>query len=318
MNFNVDWGELSKNCNFSVEEKKTYGEDKRFWKLSTDENGKGAAIIRLLPDKNEVPYIRILNCGLKEFNAFDKKYYWYIRDLPSSIKEKDPLNELWSALYNYGGPGREEAKNFSRREVFITNVLVVKDPSNPENNGKIFLWKFGKKLLEKFLSALNPSEQERELGEKPKPLFHPLLGSNIALKIKKVAGFPNYDDTTIASPSKVFETEEEAIETIQNNSHELNEFLSKDYYDSYEDLRDSLLKFCRKYTPKHMSQEEFDKIVADTFSIEIGKSYTPKVSVVETPKEEKKVEKEVKESKKETKKVENDDDIDALLEDLDI
>lgn len=318
---NLSWGDISSKTNYKEKgEKKSY-KDERFWSISKDDQGKGAAIIRLLVDKDKVPFINIYNCGLREYNETDKKYYWFIRDLPSTIKAPDPLEELWSALYNHSADGREEAKNFGRRESFITNILVVKDPGNPENDGKIFLWKFGKKLLDKFMTALNPSEQERELGEKPKELFHPLRGNNIALKIKNVAGFPNFDDTNIQSESAVFKSEEEAKDAILNKTYSLKEFCSPESFESYDKLKEDLIKFCKKYRAKKLPQETFDKIVADVFGVEIGSSYTPKVARSErseTPVEvPEKVEKAT--PKKETKPTPVDDsDIDDLLDGLDI
>lgn len=318
---NLSWGDISSKTNYKERgEKKSY-KDERFWSISKDDQGKGAAIIRLLVDKDKVPFINIYNCGLREYNETDKKYYWFIRDLPSTIKSPDPLEELWSALYNHSADGREEAKNFGRRESFITNILVVKDPGNPENDGKIFLWKFGKKLLDKFMTALNPSEQERELGEKPKELFHPLRGNNIALKIKNVAGFPNFDDTNIQSESAAFKSEEEAKDAILNKTYSLKEFCSPESFESYDKLKEDLIKFCKKYRAKKLPQETFDKIVADVFGVEIGSSYSPKVARSErseTPEEvPEKVEKVA--PKKETKPTPVDDsDIDDLLDGLDI
>lgn len=329
--FNVTWGDISSKTNYKDKDDKTSYKDERFWTLSKDENGKGAAIIRLLVDKNSVPFVNVYNCGLREFNETDKKYYWYIRDLPSTIKAPDPLNELWSELYNHSAAGRDEAKNFGRRETFYTNILVVKDPGNPENNGKVFLWKFGKKLLDKFMSALNPSEQERELGEKPKELYHPLNGNNVALKIKNVAGFPNYDDTSIMDASKAFKDEKEAETAILTKTYPLEEFITADHYEDYNKLKDDLIKFCKKYKAKHLSQQEFDSIVAKTFNIEFGSSYEPVVAKKEKTLYEKQYEasvakeKEAKEAKvkKEVEKIKEaeakvEDDIDDLLDDLDL
>ena len=318
---NLSWGDISSKTNYKEKgEKKSY-KDERFWSISKDDQGKGAAIIRLLVDKDKVPFINIYNCGLREYNETDKKYYWFIRDLPSTIKAPDPLEELWSALYNHSADGREEAKNFGRRESFITNILVVKDPGNPENDGKIFLWKFGKKLLDKFMTALNPSEQERELGEKPKELFHPLRGNNIALKIKNVAGFPNFDDTNIQSESAAFKSEEEAKDAILNKTYSLKEFCSPESFESYDKLKEDLIKFCKKYRAKKLPQEAFDKIVADVFGVEIGSSYTPKVARSEKSEEPVEVSEKVEKAtpKKETKPTPVDDsDIDDLLDGLDI
>ena len=311
INLNLSWGDLAKNTNYKEKEQKSY-KDERFWTLTRDENGKGAAIIRLLPDKNSTPFVSLFNCGLREYNEADKKYYWYIRDLPSTIKAPDPLNELWSSLYEFGGAGIEEAKSFGRRETFITNIYVVKDPANPENNGKVFLWKFGKKLLDKFMTALNPSESERELGEKPKELFNPLKGNNIALKIKNVAGFPNYDDTSIQEESKVFKSEDEAKKAIFEKTYELKEFCNIDYFEPYEDLKKDLVNFCKKYRTKHMNQEDFDKIVSKVFKVEIGNSYTPQVSQKETKPESKPTQTEPK------KEIKENDNIDDLLDELDI
>ena len=332
LDLNISWDNIAKNTNYQNKTEKTSYKDDRFWSLSRDENGKGAAIIRLLVDKNSVPFISLFNCGLREYVEKDKSYAWYIRDLPSSIKAPDPLNELWSELYNCGANGKEEARFFSRRETFITNILVIKDPANPENNGKVFLWKFGKKLLDKFMSALNPSEQERELGETPKELFNPLKGNNIALKIKNVAGFPNYDDTSIMEASSAFKDEKEAENAILNKTYELNEFCSPEYFESYEDLKNDLVKFLRKYTPKKMSKDEFCLCVEKSLNVSLNEKNIPSYrkdaknveieddeipfDEVEAPKKNTKKET----SKKEVKKVETDetDEIDDLLDDLDL
>ena len=300
----MDWDSLEKNLGANItSDKKSYKDD-RFWSLSRDENENGAALIRLLPDPEGTPFIQVYNHAFQSFDNVNKKKRWYINNSPQTINESCPASDLWSAIYNEGSEdGKLEAKNFSRKIQFYTNIKVIKDPSNPQNDGKIFVWKFGTKLKDKIMAALNPSETDRQMGEEPKQLFNPLTGCNIKLKIQKAAGFLNYDATTIEAVSSIYPDAETAKADILENAHKLSEFNSPDAFESYEELLKKLKYVLECYSPKNLSPERFKAIVdpvlgakternaqpvessvAPTQTIESTKTVeTPSTKTVETP-----------------------------------
>jgi len=254
----MDWESLKKNVEGAIPRKQNF-EDPRFWKLSRDENDNGSAIIRLLPDPEGIPLVKIYEHSIRVFNKGTGKYRYYIQPSPSSIGLPCPASEEWEKWNSLGTEeGKKMASLFKRRTQYITNILVVNDPANSENNGKVFLWKFGIKLLDKFLAALEPSETDKAMGIQPVELFSLFKGANIMLKAKKVAGFINYDDTVIMQPSGVAKNEEEA-KKILSQTYNLKEFLSPDYYLPYEELRkklDWVLGKVSKQTTKTSSNTE--------------------------------------------------------------
>ena len=262
----MDWASLEKNLGESItKEKKSYTDD-RFWKLSRDENDNGTALIRLLPDPTGTPFISLFNHAFQSFDAVNKKKRWFINNSPQSINEPCPASDLWSALFNAGtDEAKTEAKNFSRKISFYANIKVIKDPSNPQNEGKIFLWKFGTKLKDKFMAALNPSETDRAMGEEPKQLFNPLTGCDIKLKIKKAAGFLNYDDTEVMAVSATYPDGETAKTDILENAHDLSEFLKPEAFETFDELKGKLKYVLDCYQPKNMDATMFKSIVAPLF-----------------------------------------------------
>ena len=263
-NGSMDWGSLEKNLGANVTSggKKNYDDD-RFWKLSRDENDNGGAIIRLLPDPTGTPFIQRYNHAFQSFDNVNKKKRWYINISPETIGEPCPASELWSALYNIGTEeGKKEAKKFSRKIKFMANIKVIKDPSNPQNEGKIFLWEFGTKLKDKFMAALQPSDSEIAMGEEPKQLFNPLTGCNVKLKISKVAGFLNYDATEIMTPSSVYTDGEEAKTDIIDNAFKLEEFMKPEAFETYEELKTKMKFVLEAYQPEFVDPIQFKNVVA--------------------------------------------------------
>lgn len=239
--FEENWEEVSKNLStHSQQTKSTYVPDEREWKLSRDDKGDGQAIIRLLPDKNGKPYTKMYSHSFGVWNKARNKKLWYIEDSPSTLGMPCPVTEHYLELNAIGtDEAKEDARQFSRKINYITNVLIIKDPENPSNEGKIFYWKFGTKLYDKFMSVANPSEKDLSMGEKPIPLWHAFKGANIKLKIKNGAGgFPTYDDTVIMAPSEVFDSKEEAIEAITTRTIDLSEFEDVKHFKTYAELAD--------------------------------------------------------------------------------
>lgn len=236
-----NWGNLKKNLQQGVGEQKTDYNDPREWKLQRDESDNGTAVIRLLPGKGGTTpsIVRIYEHSFRFFNKASNKYRWYIEASPASIKDSPcPVSEVY---YELGDIGTEEAKkhqqSISRSVKFISNILVVNDPANPENNGKIFYWKYGVKLFEKFQNALEPTETQIKAGKKPIELFDPEEGANIVLDIARQGQFLNYDGTTIETPSRAFDTDEEMDEAVLERCFDLTEFISPDHFKSYSELK---------------------------------------------------------------------------------
>ena len=280
----MDWGSLEKNLGANVtSEKKNYKDD-RFWTLSRDENDNGAAMIRLLPDPDGTPFIQLFNHAFQSFDNVNKKKRWFINNSPQTTGDKCPASDLWSALYNEGSDeGKAEAKNFSRKISFYANIKVIKDPANPQNDGKIFVWKFGTKLKDKIMAALNPSESDRAMGEEPKQLFNPLTGCNVRLKIGKVAGFLNYDATTIEAVSSIYPDGDTAKADIIENAFKLSEFNAPEAFETYEELSKKMKYVLECYSPKSLSAERFSQVVAPFLVKADAPAQAQAAPVVETP-----------------------------------
>lgn len=204
--------------------------DDRFWSLSRDKAGTGSAIIRFLPPVNgdEVPWVKVCSYG---FQGPSGK--WYINDSPSSIGEADPVMEYNAAAYASKDEERiEDAKKRKRRTQFISNILVVKDPANPENEGKVFLFKYGKKILDMIMSKAKPEFDSEE------PIFVWDIdeGCNFKIRIKNVAGYPNYDSSEWAGITAVADSDKE-IEAILNKCHKLAEFNDPSRFKTYDALK---------------------------------------------------------------------------------
>lgn len=248
---NFAWDALQNNLDPKLMSKPSFEPDTRFWKLSKDENGNGQALIRLLPDKNGVPYIRQYHYSLKAPNpggVGKKAFKWYIKTSPESIGLPDPVKEHYGRLMEEGTQETaKEAERFRRQTEYITNILVIKDPKNPENNGKIFLWKFGNMLKDKFMGWIQPSEDAKALGENPKELYNPLAkGSDILLKLKPKGDFGTYEDTQVREPAAAFQSKDEAIEVISNKTFALSDFQKPEAFEPYEKLKADFEKFIGK------------------------------------------------------------------------
>jgi hypothetical protein len=211
--------------------------DARFWQPTVDKAGNGNALIRFLPASKEdgidaLPWVKYFEHGFKGPSG-----KWYIEKSLTSLGQKDPVSEYNSMLWNKGtDEAKEIARAQKRKLVFVSNILVITDPGNPENNGKVFLFKYGQKIFEKIKNIMTPDEA---LGEEPNDPFDFWTGQNFKLKIKKVGDFRNYDDSSFATPSVLFKKDEE-IEAVWNSQYSLSEFLDPKNYENYDDLQKKL------------------------------------------------------------------------------
>ena len=216
-------------------EKKNYGDD-RIWKPTVDKAGNGYAVLRFLPATEgvELPWVRYWDHGFKGPTG-----QWYIENSLTSIGQADPVGELNSRLWNSGiEADKETARRQKRRLHYVANVLVVSDPGNPSNEGKVMLYKFGKKIFEKIMDAMQPDFAD----EKPVNPFDMWEGADFKLKIRNVEGYRNYDKSEFTSPSALYDGDDSRLEDLYSKLHNLGEFTDPKNYKSYDELKAKLMR----------------------------------------------------------------------------
>ena len=208
--------------------------DERFWKLSTDKAGNGFAIIRFLPatDGEDMPFVKLYS------HAFQGPGGWYIENSLTTVGKKDPLGEYNRELWNSGDESlKDQVRKQKRKLSYYSNIYVVKDPGNPENEGKVFLFRYGKKIHDKIMDVVNGDELEGREGINP---FDFWAGANFKLRAKKVAGYPNYDSSEFQDPGTLEELDDAQLESIWNRQHKLQPLVAPDMFKSPEELQDRL------------------------------------------------------------------------------
>lgn len=212
-------------------------EDEKFWKLSVDKSGVGAAVIRFLPESegDSTPWVVIYE------HAFQGPGGWYIEKSRTSLNgSADPVSEYNSQLWNSGiDSNKEIARRQKRNARYISNILVIKDPANPENEGKVFLFKYGKKIFQKIKEAMMPEYDPVDEKEPVNP-FCFWKGANFKLKCRKVEGYPNYDQSDFSNPEALFNGDEKKLEELWKKQHKLSALLLPSEFKSYDDLKSKL------------------------------------------------------------------------------
>ena len=214
-------------------ETKSY-DDNRIWKPTVDKAGNGYAVLRFLPAPGgeELPWVRYWDHGFKGPTGL-----WYIENSLTSIGQNDPVGELNSRLWNSGiESDKDKARTQKRRLHYVTNVYVVEDPSNPDNEGKVFLYKFGKKIFDKIMDVMQPAFQD----ETPINPFDFWEGANFKLKIRNVEGYRNYDKSEFANPSQL--AEDDKLEAVYDKMYSLKEFTDPSNYKTYDELKAKLMR----------------------------------------------------------------------------
>jgi hypothetical protein len=230
-------------------------EDNRFWTPSVDKAGNGYAVIRFLPEPKgeDLPWVRVFSHG---FQGPAGK--WYIENSLTTFNEKDPVSEYNSTLWNNGTEaGKEQARKQKRRLSYIANIYVVKDPANPENEGQVRLYKFGKKIFDKLNEKMNP-EFEDETATNPFDFWE---GADLKLKIRNVEGYRNYDKSEFAEVSALEDGDDSKLETVYESMFSLQEFLDRKNFKTYAELQTKLdmvlgLAGATATAPSVMSAEE--------------------------------------------------------------
>ena len=206
--------------------------DERLWKPEVDKAGNGYAVIRFLPapDGEDLPWVKMYS------HAFQGPGGWYIENSLTTLNQKDPCSEFNTSLWNSGVESDKQiARNQKRKLAFYSNIYVVKDPANPENEGKVFLYKFGKKIFDKIMGAMQPEFED----ESPLNPFDFWQGADFKVKIKKVAGYWNYDSSEFAAAAPLLK-DDDALEQLWKKEYSLSEIVAADQFKTYDELKKRL------------------------------------------------------------------------------
>ena len=222
---------LSKAENLNKTETKS-GPDERLWKPEVDKAGNGYAVIRFLPapDGEDLPWAQVWS------HAFQGPGGWYIENSLTTLGKKDPVSDLNRELWNAGAEGspqRDQARKQKRKLNYYSNIYVVKDSANPSNEGRVFLYRYGKKIFDKIMESMQPAFED----ETPVNPFDFWKGADFKLKITRVAGFWNYDKSEFAEASTLGGFNDKELEALWNEEHSLAAFTADDQFKSYEDLK---------------------------------------------------------------------------------
>ena len=204
------------------------GGDERLWKPELDKSGNGFAVIRFLPapDKEEIPWAKLYT------HAFQGPGGWYIENSLTTVGGKDPVSDYNRELWNSGNESDKDVVRKQKRKLsYYSNIYVVKDPTNPANEGKVFLFKYGKKIFDKIMEAMQPEFED----ESPINPFDFWQGANFKLKIVKKDGFWNYDKSEFDSVAPLLD-DDDALEAIWKKEYSLAAVTATDQFKSYEDL----------------------------------------------------------------------------------
>jgi hypothetical protein len=232
-NFDALTKQLEKTID-KTDNKKSYQDD-RFWKPELDKSGNGYAVFRFLPaiEGEDMPWQRVWNHAFQGPGG-----QWYIENSLTTLSKKDPVSEENTRLWNTGiESDKDIARKRKRKLSYFSNIYLISDPRHPENEGKVFLYKFGKKIFDKITEAMNPQFED----EKACNPFDFWEGANFKLKIRKVDGFWNYDKSEFEPISKLKSTDKE-IDTVWKSQHALKPFNDPSNFKPYDELKEKLNK----------------------------------------------------------------------------
>jgi len=235
------------------------GVDERFWKPTMGKGDVGSAIIRFLPapEGEDLPWVKMYN------HAFQGTGGWLIDNCLTTLGQKCPVCASNSELWNSGNDRDKDIVRQRKRKLsYYSNIYVIKDPANPENEGKVFLFKFGKKIFDKILNAMQPEFED----EAPINPFDFWQGANFRLKIRKVEGYWNYDKSEFDSPEALLD-DDDALEAIWKKEYSLSAIVAPDQFKSYDDLEKRLNSVLGigKVAPRSSTADEEEE----------NESYTP-------------------------------------------
>ena len=217
----------------SLNKTEVRGADERLWKPEVDKAGNGYAVIRFLPapDGEDLPWAQVWS------HAFQGPGGWYIENSLTTLGKKDPVSDLNRTLWNSGNDAdKETARKQKRKLSYYSNIYVVQDPANPQNEGRVFLYKFGKKIFDKLTEAMQPAFAD----ETPINPFDFWQGADFKVKIRKVEGYWNYDKSEFAEPSTLKGFDDSELETLWKQQYSLTDFTAPDKFKTFEELETRL------------------------------------------------------------------------------
>ncbi len=235
----------------------------KLWRPQLDKSSNGYAVLRFLPapEGEDLPWVRVFDHGFKGPTG-----KWYIENSLTTISKADPLGEVNSALWNSGVESdKEVARKQKRRLNYYSNVYIESDPQNPENEGKVFLFRYGKKIFDKLSEAMQPEFDD----ETPLNPFDLWKGASFKLKIRQVEGYWNYDKSAFSEPSQ-FKDSDDEMEAIWKQTYSLSEMVAPDKFKSYDELSkkldDVLGRTSRPNTPapKEPVQQSLSEVPKET------------------------------------------------------
>ena len=227
------FAKLSDELEKSKQGGQSNGKDERLWKPELDASGNGYAVIRFLPapEGEDLPWAKIWS------HAFQGPGGWYIENSLTTLNQKDPVSDHNRDLWNSGSDKDKETVRKQKRKLsYYSNILVVQDPKNTENEGRVFLFKYGKKIFDKVQEAMQPAFQD----ETPVNPFDFWEGADFKLKIRKVDGYWNYDKSEFATPTPVAGGDDDKLEALWKTQYPLAEITDSDKFKSYEALQNRL------------------------------------------------------------------------------
>ena len=259
------------------QEKKSYVDD-RIWKPVMDKTGNGFAIIRFLPASKgeELPWAKLWNHAFQGPTG-----QWYIENSLTTIGNNDPVSEHNSALWNSGVESDKEiARRQKRKLQYYSNIYVVKDSANPENEGKVFLYRFGKKIFDKVMETMQPAFED----ETPVNPFDFWEGANFKLKLRKVDGYWNYDKSEFDAPSALLNGDDAELEALWEKQYSLSEFTAPSNFKSYDELQTRLNTVLSGTTTvgnvtDFKTGQAFDDSPVETVVVDTKEEPAPTVSV---------------------------------------
>ena len=214
---------------------KSYEDDDRFWKLTQDKAGNGSAVIRFLPavEGEDIPWVKLFSHAFKGPTG-----KWYIENSLTTIGQNDPVSEHNSKLWDTGLESNKEIVRTQKRKLsFISNIYVVSDPANKDNEGKVFLFKYGKKIFDKINELMNPTFE----GDAKINPFDLWAGANFRLRMARVDRFPNYDKS-VFEKSEPLHSDDKELERIWKSQYPLQPFLAPDQFKGYDELKAHLYR----------------------------------------------------------------------------
>ena len=246
-----------------INETKSY-KDERMWAAERGKDGNGFAILRFLPasEGEDVPWVRLFNHG------FQGKGGWFIENCPTTLGLKCPVCEANSELWNSGVESDKEiARQRKRKLSYISNIMVISDPANRENEGKVFLFRYGKKIFDKISDSMQPKFP----GEEPVNPFDFWKGQNFKMKIQTVAGYANYDKSEFDSTSSLLDGKDDLLEKVWKSQYKLQELVGKDKFKAHEELKDRFHTVISSDSKTSSKRAEDAEPVRETLSEKVRK-----------------------------------------------